>query len=236
MFTAHKIASTFVTFVVCHLQTHIIIIIMFTRFCIPFYMFRTQKWHATPPGQNVIDEVAAVPAVRDIDDDDYLSEDYTNYDGVSLFPSTLTLEDRERVAAAKAAAKAEAEARRKLVEPAYVTAPRLEWPTWVPQDETPLEQNIIDEVAAAPAVRDIDDDDYLSEDADDEVAVQDDELVEEEPVAIVMIVLPPLRRSKRVAAQQCNALRSAVAPSPYATTGLRRSARIAGKPRVNYKY
>jgi hypothetical protein len=101
-------------------------------------------------------------------------------------------------------------------------------------------QNVVDEVAAAPAVRDIDDDDddddYLSEEAGDEVAAQDDELEEEELVAIVMIVAPPLRRSKRVAAQQCNALRSAVPPSPYATTGLRRSARLAGKPRVNYKY
>jgi hypothetical protein len=102
---------------------------------------------------------------------------------------------------------------------------------------TPLEQNAIDEVAAAPAVRDVDDDDYLSEDADDEIAAQDDELIEEEPVAIAMIVVPPLRRSKRVAAQQCKALCSGVAPNPYATTGgLRRSARLAGKPRVNYKY
>jgi hypothetical protein len=84
----------------------------------------------------------------------------------------------------------------------------------------------------------VDDDDYLSEDADDDdgVAATDDELVEKEPVAIVMIVPPSLRRSKRVAAQQCKALRSAVAPSPYAITGLRRSARLAAKPRVNYKY
>jgi hypothetical protein len=64
------------------------------------------------------------------------------------------------------------------------------------------------------------------EDADDGVAGQDDVPVEA-PVAAPTIAAP-LRRSKRVAAQQCDALRSAV------TT--RRSARLAGKPRVNYKY
>jgi hypothetical protein len=102
--------------------------------------------------------------------------------------------------------------------------------------ESTSRQNVVDEVAAVPAVRDVVADDSLSEDADDEVAAMDDELVEEGPVAIVMIVAPPLRRSKRVAAQRRVALRSGVAPSPYATTGLRRSARLAGKPRVNYKY
>jgi hypothetical protein len=131
------------------------------------------------------------------------------------------------------AACAAADAARKLVE--------LELLPWdVEEDETPLEITVtIDDVATVPTVKaDVDDDDHLSEGADDndEVAAQDDELVEEEPVAIVMIVAPPLRRSKRVAAQQCKALRSTVAPSPYAITTLRRSARLAAKPRVNYKY
>jgi hypothetical protein len=102
--------------------------------------------------------------------------------------------------------------------------------------DMPPEQNVVDEVAAASAVRDNVEDDYPSaaDDVDDEVTGKDDERLEE-PVAIVMIVAPPLRRSKRVAAQQCKALRSGVAPSPYATSGLRRSARLAGLPRVNYK-
>jgi hypothetical protein len=68
--------------------------------------------------------------------------------------------------------------------------------------------------------------DALEDDAQDGVAGQDDVPVEA-PVAAPTIAAP-LRRSKRVAAQQCDALRSAV------TT--RRSARLAGKPRVNYKH
>jgi hypothetical protein len=153
---------------------------------LPFAWLRTPNRHATPPGENVVDDVAAVSAVSAVVADDYLPEEL------------------------------------------------------VGEEETPLDQNVTirrRRVAAAPAVADFDVDDYLWEDADDndEVAVQDDE-VEEEPVAIVMIVAPPLRRSKRVAAQQCKVLRSAVAPSPYAMTGLRRSARLAAKPRVNYKY
>jgi hypothetical protein len=154
---------------------------------LPFAWLRTPNWHATPLGQSVVDEVAAVSAVSGVVADDYLPE------------------------------------------------------ALVGEEETPLDQNVTvrrRRVAAAPVVADFDDDDYLSEDADDnyEVAVQDDEMVEEEPVAIVIIVAPPLRRSKRVAAQQCKALRSAVAPNPYAMTGLRRSERLAGKTRVNYKY
>jgi hypothetical protein len=103
--------------------------------------------------------------------------------------------------------------------------------------DIPREENVVDEVAAASAVRDNVEDDYLlvEDDVDDEVTGEDDEQLEE-PVAVVMIVAPPLRRSKRVAAQRCKALRSGVAPSPYATSGLRRSARLAGLPRVNYKY
>jgi hypothetical protein len=54
--------------------------------------------------------------------------------------------------------------------------------------ESTSRQNVVDEVAAVPAVRDVVADDSLSEDADDEVAAMDDELVEEGPVAIVMIV------------------------------------------------
>jgi hypothetical protein len=68
--------------------------------------------------------------------------------------------------------------------------------------------------------------DDVLEDADNGVAGQDDVPVEA-PIAAVTIVAP-LRRSKRVAAQRCEALRSAVTS--------RRSARLAGKPRVNYKY
>jgi hypothetical protein len=49
--------------------------------------------------------------------------------------------------------------------------------------DTPLVQNVVDEVAAVPPVRITDNDDYISaEDVDDEVAGQDDELVED-PVA-----------------------------------------------------
>jgi hypothetical protein len=66
-----------------------------------------------------------------------------------------------------------------------------------------------------------DDADDVLEDVDDGVAGQDDVPVEA-PVAAVTIAAP-LRRSKRIAAQQCNAL------------GPRRSARLASKPRVNYK-
>ena len=101
---------------------------------------------------------------------------------------------------------------------------------------TPPDQNVVDGVAAVPAVRITDDGDYLSaEDVDDEVTGQDDELVED-PVAPASTAAPPLRRSKRVAAQRRVALRSGVAPSPYAASGLRWSARLAGMPRVNYKY
>ncbi len=76
------------------------------------------------------------------------------------------------------------------------------------------------------ALEDVDDvledvDDAL-EDVDDGVAVHDDVPVEApvERVRIAMIAAP-LRRSKRVAAQGCLA---------------RRSARLAAKPRVNYKH
>jgi hypothetical protein len=110
---------------------------------------------------------------------------------------------------------------------------------------TPPDQNGVDEVRIVdfidvflpepPHFRDGDDDDN-----DNDVAGQDDddELVEEDPVAPppASTAAPPLRRSKRVAAQRRVALRSGVAPSPYATSGgLRRSARLAGLPRVNYK-
>jgi hypothetical protein len=96
----------------------------------------------------------------------------------------------------------------------------------------------------AQAAHDVDDDDYLSEDADDndEVVAQDDELVEAEPVATVTIVAP-LRRSKRVAAQRALCQEVApevtpeVAPNAYATrAGARRSTRLAAKTRVNYKF
>jgi hypothetical protein len=102
--------------------------------------------------------------------------------------------------------------------------------------DTPLVQNVVDEVAAVPPVHITDNDDYISaEDVDDEVAGQDDELVED-PVAPTSTAAPPLRRSKRVAAQRHVALRAGFAPSPYVTSGLRWSARLAGMPRVNYKY
>jgi hypothetical protein len=225
-------------------------------------MLRTPNWPATPPEQNVVDVVATVSAGRDVVADYYLTEEMPRYEytGVSHYPTTMSWEERATCAARDAASKIIL-LTPTIIEDVAVTAPVAqhdvdvsweeraasaaadaartvaEWPTCVPQEhETPLEQNIIDDVVAAPAP-DVDDDDYLSEDADDEVAVQDDEMVEEEPVvAIVMIVAPPLRRSKRIAAQQCKALRSAVAPSPYAITGLRRSARLAALPRVNYKY
>jgi hypothetical protein len=79
------------------------------------------------------------------------------------------------------------------------------------------------------------DGDLSTDDADDGLAGQEDEPVEA-VVAIVMIVAPPLRRSKRVAAQQRKAFRSGVTPNPYASSGLRQSARLAGVSRVNYKY
>jgi hypothetical protein len=72
------------------------------------------------------------------------------------------------------------------------------------------------------------------EEADDGVAVQDDVPVEA-PVPTVTIAAP-LRRSKRVAAQQCRAVFPGVAPNACAARGgPRRSARLAAKPRVNYK-
>jgi hypothetical protein len=104
------------------------------------------------------------------------------------------------------------------------------------------EEDVVEEVIAAPAaVRNIDQDDYLSaEDVDEEVAVQDD-VPAEAPVATVTIVAT-LRRSKRVAAQRALGLEVApevppeVAPNAYATRGgSRRSARLAANPRVNYK-
>jgi hypothetical protein len=79
--------------------------------------------------------------------------------------------------------------------------------------------------------------DDILEDVDEWVAGQDDVPVEA-PVATVTIAAP-LRRSKRVAAQLCRALCSEVAPevgpSICATSGPRRSARLAAKSRVNYK-
>jgi hypothetical protein len=92
--------------------------------------------------------------------------------------------------------------------------------------------------AEAEADADADDDvledaDDVLEDVDDGVASQDDVPVEA-PVVTVTIAAP-LRRSKRVAAQLCRALCSEVAPDPNATSGPRRSARLAAKPRVNYK-
>jgi hypothetical protein len=101
-----------------------------------------------------------------------------------------------------------------------------------------------DVVDAVPADRDVVADDYVPEDADDVVAGQGDEPVEE-PVAAAAIAAP-LRRSKRVAAQLCRTPCSEVArevvpevtpeiaPSICATSGRRRSARLATKPRVNY--
>ena len=226
---------------------------MLTLRRIALRMLRVPNSHVTPPGLRVVDVVATVPAVSDVRDDqdasyyDRVRLLIPQYTGVSLYPTTLSWEERATMAARDAASK--------LVE----LTPTMSWedratmaardaasklveltPWDVEEDQTPLEQNVtIEDVATVPAVGDFDDDDYLSEGADDndEVAAQDDELVKEEPVAIVMIVAPPpLRRSKRIALQQCKALRSAVAPSPYAITSLRRSARLAGKPRVNYKY
>jgi hypothetical protein len=75
--------------------------------------------------------------------------------------------------------------------------------------------------------------DDVLEHVDDGVAGQDDVPVEA-PVAAVTIAAP-LRRSKRVAAQLCRALCSEVGPSVCATSGPRRSARLAAKARVNYK-
>jgi hypothetical protein len=97
---------------------------------------------------------------------------------------------------------------------------------------------ILSAVLWAPtAARNVDGDDDVAEDVDDGVAGQDDVPVEA-PVATVTIAAP-LRRSKRVAAQRCHALclevAPEVAPSSCATSGPRRSARLAAKPRVNCK-
>jgi hypothetical protein len=128
---------------------------------------------------------------------------------------------------------------------------------------SPSNQRVVDEVAAATDVPNIDADDFVSDAEDDTVADREDVLVEAPVAAATATDLynidadeyvsdaddvpveasvaaatmeAPLRRSKRVVAQRRRALRSGVAPSPYATSGLRRSARLAGKPRVNYKY
>jgi hypothetical protein len=80
----------------------------------------------------------------------------------------------------------------------------------------------------------LEDPDDVLEDAGGEVAGQDNVPVEA-PLATVTIAAP-LRRSKRVAALLCCALCPEVAPNAFATRGgLRRSARLAAKPRVNYK-
>jgi hypothetical protein len=158
------------------------------------------------PVADADDEVVAISAVRDVRDDN---------DARGLLV-TLSWEVR--------ASSATRDAHRKIVE----LNPTLSWIERAADGVADVGRQI----AEWPTC----DDHYLSEDADDnaELADQNDEQ-SEDPVAIVMIVAPPLRRSKRVAAQQCKALRSTVAPSPYAITNLRRSARLAAKTRVNYK-
>ncbi len=92
----------------------------------------------------------------------------------------------------------------------------------------------VDAEANADADDDVlEDADDALEDVDDGVASQDD--VPEEAPVVTVTIAAPLRRSKRVAAQLCRALCSEVAPDPNATSGPRRSARLAAKPRVNCK-
>jgi hypothetical protein len=206
------------------------------------------------PVADADDEVVAVSAVRDVRDDN---------DARGLLV-TLSWEVRASSAMRDAASKiveltptlcwieraadGVADAARKIVE----LTPTLSWIERAADDVADADRKIVElnptlswiERAAdgeADVARQISewptcDDHYLSEDADDnaELADQNGEQ-SEDPVAIVMIVAPPLRRSNRVAAQQCKALHSTVAPSPYAITNVRRSARLAAKTRVNYK-
>jgi hypothetical protein len=105
----------------------------------------------------------------------------------------------------------------------------------------PLKVYVVEEAASVPADHDVVADDYFSEDGDDVVAGQGDEQAEA-PVTTATIAAP-LRRSKRVAAQlsrvSCSEISEDVARevafSMCATSGPRRSARLAAKLRVNGK-
>jgi hypothetical protein len=97
------------------------------------------------------------------------------------------------------------------------------------EDKTPDDDNAIEFAAVEVDVVDFDSPDTALADQDEEVQLQ-------APItSTVMMAAPLLRRSKRVVDQRKQALRSGVIPkNPYAFGNLRRSARIAALPRVNY--